>query len=96
MFVNDNTILEEDLSFCLKNVKKKSAKAGEKLAARVMKNPGRALEIEPKIDTAAVSKNPLAVLSTIPEVRILEKKPQSVISSGICIVANVYRVSTDI
>ena len=45
-----------------------SAKAGEKLATNVLKNPARALEIGANVATAAARRNPKAALSTLPEV----------------------------
>ena len=68
MFLNDNTIQAEGLGKFPKTLGRNSAKAGQKLAADVMKNPGRALEIGAKIGSAAVSKNTKPALSTIPDV----------------------------
>ena len=45
-----------------------SAKAGKKLATNLLKNPARALEIGANIGTAAISRNPKAIASTLPEV----------------------------
>ena len=71
MIVSDNTIKAEGLeglpSF-FKNLGKLSAKAGKKLANNVLKNAGRALEIGANVATAAASRNPKNVLSTLPEV----------------------------
>ena len=68
MTVSDNTIKAEGLSSFFKNLGKLSAKAGKKLATNVLKNPGRALEIGANVATAAASRNPKNVLSTLPEV----------------------------
>ena len=68
MIVSDNTIQAEGLSDFFKNLGKLSAKAGKELAANVLKNPGRALEIGANVATAAASRNPKNVLSTLPEV----------------------------
>ena len=68
MTVSDNTIEAEGLSSFFKNLGKLSAKAGKKLATNVLKNPGRALEIGANVATAAASRNPKIVLSTLPEV----------------------------
>ena len=68
MTVSDNTIKAEGLGSFFKNLGKISAKAGKKLATNVLKNPGRALEITSNIATAAATKSPKAVLSTLPEV----------------------------
>ena len=68
MIVSDNTIQAEGLGDFLKNLGKLSAKAGKKLATNVLKNPGRALEIGANVATAAASRSPKNVLSTLPEV----------------------------
>ena len=47
-----------------------SAKAGENSATNVLKSPGRGLEITSNIATAAATKNPKAVLSSLPAVII--------------------------
>ena len=68
MLVSDNTIKAEGLGKFFKNLGKASAKAGKKLATNVLNNPARALEIGADIGSAAVSRNPKAALSTIPDV----------------------------
>ena len=68
MIVTDNTIKAEGLSSFFKNLGKLSAKAGKKLATNLLKNPGRALEIGANVATAAASRNPKNVLSSLPEV----------------------------
>ena len=68
MLVSDNIIQAEGLGKFFKNLGKASAKAGKKLATNVLKNPGRALEIGANIGSAAVSRNPKAALSTIPNI----------------------------
>ena len=68
MIVSDNTIKAEGLGSFFKNLGKISAKAGKKLATNLLKNPSRALEIGANIATAAATKSPKAVLSTLPEV----------------------------
>ena len=68
MIVTDNTIKAEGLGSFFKNLGKLSAKAGKRLATNVLKNPGRALEIGTNVATAAASRNPKNVLSTLPEV----------------------------
>ena len=45
-----------------------SAKTGEKPATDILKRPNRALDITANIATAAASRNPKNVLSTLPEV----------------------------
>ena len=68
MIVSDNRIKAEGLGTFFKNLGKISSKAGKKLAKNVISNPGRALDLTAKIATAAVTKNPKAALSTLPEV----------------------------
>ena len=68
MIVSDNTIQAEGIGDFFKNLGKLSAKAGKKLATKVFKNPGRALEIGANVATAAASRNPKKVVSTLPEV----------------------------
>ena len=68
MIVSDITIKAEGLgSFC-KNLGKIIAKASKKLATNALKNPPKFLEISANVATAAVSKNPKAALSALPEV----------------------------
>ena len=50
-----------------KNLGKVPSKAAKKLATNALKNPARFLEIGANIATAAVSKNPKAALSALPE-----------------------------
>ena len=78
MTVSDNTLKAEWLGCFFKNLGNISAKAGKKLATNVLKNPARALEIGAKVATAAVSRNPNNVLSTLPEVIIFCHKGPSV------------------
>ena len=68
MIVSDNTIKAEGLGDFFKNLGKVSSKAAKKLATNAIKNPGRFLGIGANVATAAVSKNPKAALSTLPEV----------------------------
>ena len=68
MTVSDNTIKAEGLGSFFKNSGKISAKATKKLATNALKNPSRFLEIGANVATAAVSKNPKAALSALPEV----------------------------
>ena len=68
MTVSDNKIQTESLSSLFKSLGRISAKAGKKLATNVLKNPSRASEASANIDTAAVTKSPKAVKSSLPEV----------------------------
>ena len=68
MIVSDNTVKAEGLGSFFKNLGKISSKAGKKLATNVLKNPGSALEIGANIATAAASRNPKNLMSTLPEV----------------------------
>ena len=67
MIVSDNVIQAEGLGSFFKSLGKISAKAGKKLAKKVLSNPGRALDLTAKIATAAASKNSKQTLSTLPE-----------------------------
>ena len=68
MFVSADRIQAEGLgSFC-KNLGRPFAKVGKIFVAEVMKSPGSAQEFGALIGTAAVSKNPKASITTIPEV----------------------------
>ena len=68
MTVSDNTFRVEGLGDFFKNLGKISFKAAKKLATNALKNPSRLLEIGANVATAAVSKNPKAALSALPEV----------------------------
>ena len=68
MTVSDNTIKAEGLGDFFKNLGKVSSKAAKKLATNAFRNPSRFPEIGANVATAAVSKNPKATLSAIPEV----------------------------
>ena len=68
MTVSDNTIQAEGLVSFFKTSGRISAKASEKLATNVLKNPGRALEIGANVANAAASRIPKKVLSTLLEV----------------------------
>ena len=68
MTVSDNTIKTEGLGSFFKNLGKISAKVGNKIATNAFKNPTRFLEIGANVATAAVSRNPKAASSTLPEV----------------------------
>ena len=68
MIVSDNTIQAEGLGDFFKKLGKVSGKAAKKLTTNALKNPSRFLEIGANVATAAVSKNPKAALSALPEV----------------------------
>ena len=68
MLVSDNIIQSQGLGKFFEILGKASAKAGKKLATNVLKNPGRALEITSNIATAAATRNPKAIASTLPDV----------------------------
>ena len=69
---------QKDYLVFFKILGKLSAKAGIKVATNVLKNPGRALENGANVATAAASKNPKNVLSTLPEVINFYHKGQGV------------------
>ena len=77
MTVSDNTIQAESLGSFFKGLGKISAKASEKLATNVLKNPGIALEIGTNVAIAAASRNPKNVLSTLPEVINFTEKDEA-------------------
>ena len=66
--VSDNVIQAEGLGDFFKNLGKVSSSDAKKLASNELKNPARFLEIGANVATAAVSKNPKAALSALPEV----------------------------
>ena len=68
MIVCDNTIEAEGLGDFFKNLGKVSSKAAKKLAKNALEYPSRFLEIGANVATAAVTKNPKAALSALPEV----------------------------
>ena len=68
MIVSDNVIQAEGLGDFFKNLGKVSSRAAKKLATNALKNPARFLEIGANVATVAVSKNPKAALSALPEV----------------------------
>ena len=67
MIVSDNTIQAEGLGNFFKNLSKKGLNVSKKMAKNVLKNPTRALDITANIATAAASRNPKNVMSTLPE-----------------------------
>ena len=67
MIVSDNTIQAEGLGDFFKNLGKKGLNVSKKMAKNVLKNPTRALDITANIGTAAASRNPKNVMSTLPE-----------------------------
>ena len=68
MIASDNVIQAEGLDDFFKKLGKVSSKAAKKLASNALKNPSRFLEIGANVATAAASRNPKNVLSTLPEV----------------------------
>ena len=68
MTVSDSTIKAESLGEFFKNFGKKGLNVSKKLAKNVLKNPTRALNITANIASAAASRSPKNVLSTLPEV----------------------------
>ena len=67
MIVSDNTIQAEGLGDFFKNLGKKGLNVSKKMAKNVLKNPTRALDITANIATAAASRDPKNVMSTLPE-----------------------------
>ena len=68
MTFSDNTIKAEGLGSSFKNLGEISAKASKELATNALRNPARFLGNGANVATAAVSKNPKAALSALPEV----------------------------
>ena len=68
MIVSDNTIEADTLGSFFKNSGKISTKANKKIATNALKNQAKIREIGANIATAAATKNPKALLSTLPEV----------------------------
>ena len=69
MTVSDNTTQAEGRSDFIKNLGKKERNVSKKMAKNVLKNPGRALDITANIATAAASRNPKNVMTTVPELK---------------------------
>ena len=67
MIVSDNTIQAEGLGDFFKKLSKNGLNVSKKMARNVLKNPTRALDFTAKIATAAASRNPKNVMSTLPE-----------------------------
>ena len=67
MMLSDNTIQAEGLSDFFENLGKIGLNVSKKMAKNLLKNPGRALDITANIATAAASRNPKNVMSTLPE-----------------------------
>ena len=70
MTVSDNTIEADGLSDFFKNLGKKGLNVSKRMTKNVLKNPARALDITANIATAAASKNPKNVMSTLPDLII--------------------------
>ena len=67
MTVSDNTKEAESLGDLFKNLVEKGLKVSKKMSKNIIKNPGRALDITTNIATAAASRKPKNVMSTLPE-----------------------------
>ena len=67
MIVSDNVIQAEGLSDFFKNLGEKGLNVSKKMAKIVLSNPGRALDLTPKIATSVASRNSKQTLSTLPE-----------------------------
>ena len=69
MIVSENTIKAEGLVDFFMDLRKKGLKGSKKLAKYVLKNPARALDITANNATAAASRNPKNVMSTLSELK---------------------------
>ena len=67
MTVSDDTMKAEGFSDFFRNLGKKGLNVSKKMARNVLSNPGRALDLTAKIDTAAPSRTSKQALSTLPE-----------------------------
>ena len=67
MIVKDATIQAERIGDFFKNLGEKGLNVSKKMAKNVLKNPSRALDITANIATAAASRNPKNMISTLPE-----------------------------
>ena len=67
MIVSDNTFQAERLGDFFKNLGKKGLNKSKNMAENLLKNPSRALDISANIATAAASRNPINVMSTLPD-----------------------------
>ena len=67
MTVSDSTIQAEALGDFFRNLGEKGLNVSKKMAKKVLKNPSRALDITSNIATAAASRNPKNVMSTLRE-----------------------------
>ena len=65
--MSGNTIQAEGLGNFFNNLGKKNLNVSKKMPKNVLKNPSRALDITANIATAAASRNPKNVMSTLPE-----------------------------
>ena len=67
MTVSDNTTKAESLGDFVKNFGERGLNVSKKMAKNILSNPSRALDITANIATAAVSRNPINVMKTLPE-----------------------------
>ena len=67
MTVSDNTIQAEGFGAFFKNLGKKGLNVSKKMAENVIKKPSRALDLTANIASAAASRNPKNVISTLPK-----------------------------
>ena len=68
LIVSDQTINGEGLGDFFKHLGKATTKAAKNVGKKILKNPGRALEIAANIGTAAASKNPRIIAATAPDI----------------------------
>ena len=71
MTVIDNILQTEGRDKFLRSFGNSSAKVGQKLVKKILERSRSVLEIKTKLGSAAVSKNPKDVLSTVPDVKSL-------------------------
>ena len=66
MTLSDSSPKAEGSGIFFRNLGRNSAKAGEKLTTKVLKNLGRALEVTSDLANVAATRNPKNVVSTLP------------------------------
>ena len=67
MTVSDSTKFAEGLVDFFENLGEKGLNLSKKMAKNVLRIPGRALDITSNVACAVASRNPKAILSTLPE-----------------------------
>ena len=82
--VSGQTIEAEGLRDFFRGV----GKAAKNVGKKILKNPGRALELAASIGTAAASKNPKLIAATAPDIKFVHQgkglyKPEGLLAKGL-------------